>query len=74
MERLKDWGPGYRFFECEGCEHNWKSKSRDCTSPSIESCPSCFDVSSPTHYEPHYEWPTDKFGNLLKEEEYDETL
>lgn len=61
-----DWGPGYRFFKCE-CGHEWKSKSRDCQSPSIEDCEKCHELVSPDGYEEHYEWPTDHSGNLEKE-------
>lgn len=63
--------PGYRFFECE-CGEKWRNRSRDCATPSIESCEQCYEVSSPTHYEPHPEWPTDKSGNLLREVPSDE--
>jgi hypothetical protein len=64
-EHLKDWGPGWRFFQCE-CRYSWVDKSRDCTSPSGEDCPSCHEFVSPYKNEPHYEWPTDRNGNLLE--------
>lgn len=66
-EHKKDWGPGYRFFSCEACGTNWKEKSRDCTSPSGEICPDCNEFEHPIDSEPHYEWSTDKHGNLLEE-------
>lgn len=72
MKHLKDWGPGYRLFICEDCLHEWKEKSRDCTSPSISVCPECNEVVSPYCREPHYEWPTDGHGNLLREEDVEE--
>ena len=69
-----DWGPGYRFFRCEECGRTWKSKSRDCTSPSVESCPSgeCMYGVVPCWFEKHYDWPTDGSGNLLEESDYEE--
>jgi hypothetical protein len=77
MSRIhkKDWGPGYRFFKCDECGHEWTSKSRDWTSPSLELCPiSEQDYDKCSHGigcyeggEPHYEWPTDQSGNLINE-------
>lgn len=73
MKHLKDWGPGYRFFKCDECGHEWREKCRDWTSPSISTCPK-FDDDLENHImgvgyyeggEPHYEWPTDGSGNLL---------
>jgi hypothetical protein len=60
-----DWGPGYRWFHCESCEHMWDEKSRDCQSPSISTCPKCNEITSPYGWEKHYEWPTDQSGNLI---------
>jgi len=59
------WGPGYRFFECEDCGHQWKERSRDCTSPSLSDCPECHEICYPNGNEKHYEWETDGSGNLL---------
>jgi len=56
---------GYRFFHCEDCENYWKEKSRDCESPSDESCPKCGELSHPFNSEKHPEWPVDKSGNLV---------
>ena len=73
MKHKKDWGPGYRFFKCDECGHEWTSKSRDWTSPSSESCPKMVDTDhsyGEGYYEggePHYEWPTDMHGNLIEE-------
>lgn len=30
--------PGFRYFRCDGCEHEWIEPSRDATSPSGEDC------------------------------------
>jgi len=65
MKHKTDWGPGYRFFKCEECLNEWQDKSRDCASPSGESCPECNEFVSPYGNEKHYEWPTDKSGNLI---------
>ena len=61
-----DWGPGYRFFYCEECGTEWKDVSRDCTSPSGDTCinQECQEFCHPIGYEPHYDWETDQFGNL----------
>lgn len=56
---------GYRFFHCSDCENYWKEKSRDCKSPSDETCPKCGELSHPFNSEEHPEWPIDKSGNLL---------
>jgi hypothetical protein len=60
-----DWGPGYRMFKCDNCNREWKEPSRDCTSPSGECCPECNEFTSPHEYEEHYEWETDRSGNLI---------
>lgn len=69
MKHLVDWGPGFRFFKCEECGSEWKAKSRDCTSPSGETCikDDCLTFCHPVDYEEHYEWETDGFGNLKNE-------
>lgn len=70
-----DWGPGYRFFECEDCGHQWKEESRHCQSPSSEPCrmfmeDQCENYNGvyPHGHEKHYEWPTDESGNLIRKE------
>lgn len=71
MIHKKDWGPGWRYFDCETCGTMWKEKSRDCTSPSSVPCKNteCEDMYgiSPFGHVKRYEWPTDKSGNLLDE-------
>lgn len=63
----KDWGPGYRWFHCESCGHMFDEKSRDCQSLSASSCPECSEMVDSYGYETHYEWETDKSGNLVNE-------
>lgn len=55
---------GYKFFHCQECENYWREESRDCKSPSGESCPKCGEFSHPFNNEEHPEWPVDKSGNL----------
>lgn len=57
--------PGYRFFSCYECGNYWKEKTRDCLSPSGESCSVCREWCSADCYEQHPEWETDISGNLL---------
>lgn len=33
--------PGFRYFQCDECHHEWIEPSRDCTSPSGDNCPKC---------------------------------
>lgn len=61
-----DWGPGWRFFECEECVHVWGDKSRDYTSPSTDPCPQCNEPGNYIGGVHRPEWPTDKFGNLTE--------
>lgn len=72
-EHKKDWGPGWRYFACEGCSLTWREKTRDYTSPSGVSCRGgdCFEFCSPIGSEPHPEWPTDQSGNLTPSSEHD---
>lgn len=66
MKHKVDWGPGFRLFRCD-CGHEWKDKSRHCESPSTEGCHKCDnDAIVPYWFERHYEWATDKSGNLLE--------
>jgi hypothetical protein len=62
-----DWGPGYRFFKCETCNKEWAEKSRDCMSPSSSACMTCHNPETPTGFEKHFEWETDRFGNLIED-------
>lgn len=55
---------GYRYFECE-CGHKWKSKSRDCLSPSGEDCERCFEFCFPCSYEIDENMKVDIWGNLI---------
>ena len=64
----QDWGPGFRYFKCEECNHEFKEATRHCESMSLETCPKCRSDVFPGKIERHYEWPTDKNGNLLKYE------
>lgn len=57
--------PGIRFFECFDCGISYEEKTRDCFSPSVESCPNCFADNAPFKNEQHPEWPLDKSGNLI---------
>lgn len=61
-----DWGPGFRIFKCIACEYEWKEKCRDCTSPSISTCPKCYECVSPSQYQMHLEWPVDDHKNLVE--------
>lgn len=56
---------GIRFFSCEECGLNWSEKTRDCKSPSDESCPDCNELNRPNDFEEHPEWAVDKSGNLI---------
>lgn len=64
MQHKKDWGPGFRFFTCEECGHNWKEATRHCESLSLDICPLCSEEAFPNKFEKHYEWKTDVAGNL----------
>ena len=57
---------GLRFFSCNECGLNWSERTRDCRSPSNESCPSCNELNHPNDFEEHPEWSVDKSGNLVK--------
>lgn len=60
--------PGWRYFECEECNEQWRSKCRDCYSSSCEFCLTCDEQCEPYKYESRPEWPVDEFGNLLEDE------
>lgn len=59
--------PGYRYFKCEECKHEFKFKTRDSSTPSLDSCPLCNEDCFPYKAEEHPEWLTDIFGNLKNE-------
>lgn len=66
-------GPGIRHFECSNpeCRMIFKEPTRDYTSFSISVCPQCSDTAECVGAEPRPEWPTDKFGNLLRDYKYE---
>lgn len=39
---------GFRYFYCEDCNRRFWHKTRDCYSPSLETCPECFSDVSPS--------------------------
>jgi hypothetical protein len=55
--------PGWRFFVCPECGRAFQEPTRDCHSPSVETCPECQMDVRPSGLDPHPEWPTDR-GNL----------
>jgi hypothetical protein len=65
--------PGFKFYRCEECGHEWTEKSRDCKSPSMSTCPYFNDdwdrhvtgVGQVTGREEHPEWTVDRSGNLI---------
>jgi hypothetical protein len=57
--------PGYRNFRCEECGHTFREPTRDCASPSLETCPCCAADAYPHSYDPHPEWPVNADGNLI---------
>ena len=70
-------------FKCKECGYEWKEVSRDCTSPSGVTCPKRINwvdspetdphvhgICYPIDNEPHYDWPVDCGGNLIKEYDY----
>lgn len=67
--------PGFRMFRCDSCGHKWKEPSRDCHSPSIDSCPNygigeCdYGMGEVIDWEEHPEWPMDN-GNLIRDFDY----
>ena len=56
--------PGFRFFECPDCDNKWKEKTRDCHSPSCETC-ECGTDCHPVDYLEVPELEVDKSGNLI---------
>lgn len=56
--------PGFRFFECPDCDNKWKEKTRDCHSPSCETC-ECGTDCHPVGWSEVRELPVDKSGNLI---------
>lgn len=57
--------PGFRYFHCDECNRRFWHKTRDCHSPSNETCPECYSDVHPHDFEEHLEWPVDKSGNLI---------
>ena len=55
--------PGFRYFHCE-CNLRWWDKSRDCHSPSCDTCPECGLDNQPYRFE-EKDFPVDKSGNLV---------
>src|SRR6478672_10012545 len=55
--------PGVRFFHCDNCDGRWSERSRDCHSPSVDTC-TCGMDCQPVDLEEHPEWAVDKSGNL----------
>lgn len=55
---------GWRFFMCEDCGKDWKLATRDCFSPSGESCPSCGSWAFPHASKLDPELSCDELGNL----------
>lgn len=64
--------PGMRHFVCEECGHKYSEATRDCMSPSVETCQKCYTDNQPDTYTMHEEWPTDKSGNLISNKGYSE--
>ena len=60
---------GYRIFECDNCHLRVQWPTRDCLSPSVETCPECRTYMRPLGYTIRSDWPVDKQGNLLREED-----
>lgn len=72
---MRSLGAGYRFFICDECGHKWAEVCRDYETPSISTCPNIRAKHSQMigEYvggEAHPEWPTDSYGNLLKNYDY----
>lgn len=61
---------GMRSFMCDECGHDWIEASRDCLSPSIETCPKCRADVHPGACELRPDWPLDSMGNLLQGHDY----
>jgi DNA-directed RNA polymerase subunit RPC12/RpoP len=56
---------GYRFFRCDECGHEFKERTRDHMTASLETCPECNNECFPHAREPHPEWPVTSSGNLI---------
>lgn len=63
--------PGWRYFSCEECGHEWREACRDYATPSGSACQNCGEFESPVASEPKPEWPTE-FGNLRLDVDYEE--
>lgn len=67
MKWGKDWGPGWRYFTCEGCGVSFKESTRDATSPSSSVCAEhCGEVVRPFAFEFVWDMPLDSSKNLLE--------
>jgi hypothetical protein len=58
---------GWRLFKCHDCALKWELPSRDCTSPSGESCPLCNGCEFPYERRIDEKLIVDSMGNLLEE-------
>ena len=57
--------PGWRHFECELCGLAFHQTCRDFESPSLTTCPACYEEVSPKNRWPDSGLNTDKSGNVL---------
>jgi len=67
---MREFGPGWRYFECGECEHKWREACRDSGTPSGSTCPECDSWETPIKSEMKKDWPTDQ-GNLLRGFDYE---
>lgn len=59
---------GWRYFKCRNCGCDWRQTSRDCYTPSGESCLDCDDWVTPVYALPDELISVDKnTGNLIGE-------
>lgn len=63
-EGIREPVAGWRYFFCEDCKEHWKTQTRDCWSPSIDSCP-CGSEVQPYKGETDPTICVDRSGNLL---------
>lgn len=55
---------GWRTFLCDECGHHWEEATRDCLSPSVDTCPICHEWVHPTASRVDESLPVDKSLNL----------